>query len=260
METPKDQALAQPASTQVAAAFGEEGVATGFEGTRSTDFQQPFVTILQKMSPQCDPDKETYIPDAKPGRFFQTDSQELFDELDIIPCMYRQAMVEWKPREEGGGFVAEFTPGAEVGMQRDEKGRFVTGRGTHLIDTRYWYCLRKAPAGDSWTPIILALTSTQIKKSKKWLSEMSRAKVQGKKGLFTPPIYTHIYHATTVLEQKDQNTWKGWNLEPVRLLVPGQDDALYLQAQQANKIFAEWAINTHPPEVGSGDAAEPAPF
>jgi len=38
-------------------------------------------------------------------------------------------------------------------------------------------------------------------------------KMQGKNGLFTPPMYSQIYLLTTVAESNDKGKWYGWEVE-----------------------------------------------
>ena len=48
----------------------ETQAGAGFEGATAEDFSIPFITILQKMSPQCDEDSDGYVDGAKPGMFW----------------------------------------------------------------------------------------------------------------------------------------------------------------------------------------------
>ena len=46
------------------------------------------------------------------------------------------------------------------------------------------------------------MKSTQLKKSRRWNSMMLNLKIQGSKGPFTPPSYSHIYKLKVVKEKK----------------------------------------------------------
>jgi len=61
---------------------------------------------------------------------------------------------------------------------------------------------------------------------------MNGLKLQGSKGLFTPPIYSHVYNMKTVQQSNDKGTWFGWTVSKVG---PVKDRGLYEQA----KGFAE---------------------
>ncbi len=97
--------VAQKASTEVATLDLMQFQGQGFEGAEAADFAIPYVIILQKLSPQIDT-----VDGAKPGMILETASNQLFNKagegLMVIPCYFRKDMVEWKPRESGGGLVA----------------------------------------------------------------------------------------------------------------------------------------------------------
>ena len=57
-------------------------------------------------------------------------------------------------------------------------------------------------------------------------------KMQGEKGLFTPPTYSHIYNLKTVQMSNDKGTWFGWGVSRVG---PVSDQRVY----QIAKGFAE---------------------
>ena len=60
---------------------------------------------------------------------------------------------------------------------------------------------------------------------------MQSVKIQGKNGLFTPPMYSQMYKLTTVAESNDKGKWFGWEVERIG---PVEDAAVY----QAAKAFA----------------------
>ena len=80
--------------------------------------------------------------------------------------------------------------------------------------------------------MLLPLSSTQIKRSKQLMSMLSSAKVQGPKGLVTPPTWMNKIKITTGLESNDQGSWYGVRLEADGFI---QDKDLY----EAGKAFHE---------------------
>jgi hypothetical protein len=62
-------------------------------------------------------------------------------------------------------------------------------------------------------PALITMKSTQLKKSRKWNSMMQSVKVQGKNGLFTPPMYSQLYRLSSVAESNDKGKWYGWEVE-----------------------------------------------
>jgi hypothetical protein len=80
----------------------------------------PYISILQTSSPQVNPSKAEYIETAKAGQLYNTVTQETFDNVKVIPVFYHLRYVEWKPREQGGGFIASHS--ADSGIIGQTKG------------------------------------------------------------------------------------------------------------------------------------------
>jgi len=202
----------------------------GFEDADIDSYAIPFIAILQKNSPQCDDTKDEYVDGAKAGMFFNTATGELFDGTKgilVIPAHFRRSFVEWVPRDQGGGFRGSY--GAhEIDMtklKRDESsGRFLLENGNELRDTRYHFCVRLT--GDPATSefCIIGLTSTQIKKSRQWMTRLRMLKVpDGKGGKVTPPTYGSVWRLTTVGEENAKGSWRGWKITLDHILAGGEE-------------------------------------
>lgn len=212
-------AVAAPANTAVGNPldyFSDAG--KGLEEADKASFAIPFLVILQSNSPACAPKKEGGLGLA-PSQFMDSVTNETFEELSLIPCAFQRRYIAWKPRSTGGGFAGEFSP-AEVEaeanplkweMKDDEKAipRMTMPDGAILKDTRTHYVLYKDSNG-TWRQAILALSSTQIKKSKKWVSRIKSLLLDGPGGKkFNPPSYSHVYEARTVREENTIASWYG---------------------------------------------------
>ncbi len=185
-------------------------------------FTVPFLVVLQSNSPQCDPDNAAHVKGAAVGMFLNTATKELYDGkagVVLVPVYFRRALVRWKAREKGGGFLGALDP-SEVNIRelpRDDKGRFLYGEeGDYLSDTRYHYCVQVTNVGPRF--VVFALASTQIKKSRTWNTQMQTIKLNGTRGQFTPPTYSHAYRATTVSESNEKGQWKGVSIEMDHIL------------------------------------------
>lgn len=234
------------------AALWEGEQETGFEDTTSDDYALPFLKLLQKNSPEVDEDSGSAVDGAKAGMYFDTGTGDLVEEAEVIPCHYHRAMVEWRDRDEGGGFVAQHPPGTEEGLERDKSGRFLLDNGNYLADTRYFFCLRLTPDGDT-LPVVVSFTSTQIKKARNWLTKMQNMKATAPGGRrYTLPMFANVYRLTSVAESNDQGSWKGYKVE---LVGPIQDAALAQAAKDARDMFKNSAERVKPPEEGSGASA-----
>lgn len=221
------------------------------------DLAIPFITILQKLSPQCDEDDSEHIEGAKPGMFFETVSSSLFDGKDegilVIPCGFRSSIVEWHPREEGGGFVAEHEKDYDTSQcQRNEKNQLVTPNGTVLVDTHYHFVLYQNEE-EIWVPAIIAMTSTQLKKSRKWNTLMASIRLEGSNGPYNPPSFSHIYRLTTRKEQNDAGDWYGYKIEKVEAV---SNSATFQEALEFRKLISKGAVKVSPPTQETAPADE----
>jgi hypothetical protein len=208
----------------------------GFENVTATDMAIPFITILQALSPQVKRGDQQ-IEDANEGDIFNTVTGTLYagDEgIFFIPATFKKAVVEWKPRDEGGGFVAQYDDLSEApNAQKDANGRLVTPEGNVLVDTAYHYGLLVDPVTGEYSPVVISMTSTQLKKSRKWNTLMSNLKLTKADGTkFTPPMFGYMYKLTTIPEENASGSWSGWEIE-----LYGQTHSIDLY--HAAKLFAE---------------------
>lgn len=193
--------------------YGDLGPRAGMQGADREAFAIPFLQILQKMSPQLDKNNPQYIRGAEEGNILNTANGEVYDGEEgilVMPVEYKRSFTAWTIREKGGGFKGEYTPGDPIIMtaKRDVKNRDILPDGaTQISDTRLHGVILLA--GDTPTPALVSLTSTSIKKSKRWMTQMQER--QKEDGL---PTFAHVYKLTTVAERNDQGSWMGWKIEP----------------------------------------------
>jgi len=91
---------------------------------------------------------------------------------------------------------------------KDTKNRDMLPDGvTQLADTRLHAVVLLV--GDRPMPALINMTSTQIKKSKRWMSAMQE--IQNGDNL---PTFAHCYTLTTVPESNDKGNWMGWSVQP----------------------------------------------
>jgi hypothetical protein len=107
-----------------------------------------------------------------------------------------------------------------------------------------------------WEQALIAMKSTQRKKSKRWNSLMLGLKIKGSKGLFTPPSYSHIYTMKSMVEQNDLGTWFGWDISRDG---PVKDQDIYQQAKAFSASVAAGDVKVKH-EDESSEGAEEAPY
>lgn len=192
----------------------------GMENTDRESFAIPFLAVIQKTSPQVDKDTDQYIKGVEAGDLLLTSSNEVFkdeDGVDVVFCGYRRVFLRWAPLDEGGGFKGEI-PVEEVAVMRskgkviEEDGHLFADNGDIVADTRIHYVLVVREDG-TFTPAVMSLKSTQIKKSKMLMTQIQSYVAKDSNGKsFTPPSFGHVFHAETVAESNDKGSWRGWKL------------------------------------------------
>lgn len=232
---------------EMAAQFAAEAGA-GFEDMGADDYALPFIVLLQALSPQLDPTQGSYVPEAKPGMFLNTVTGELMESFDAIPCAYAFRVVERKPRNQGGGFVARYSrEEAPTDGVPQEKGAPVRPNGNELVNTAYHYLL--LPDG---AVAVLALRSTQLRKSKQWNGKMAGLKMKSGDKTFTPPMYSSLYHFAAGAESTEKGRFFGWVITRVGYV---QDP----ETAKAAKAFSEIALGRKLAEDSAAQAeATPA--
>jgi hypothetical protein len=209
----------------------------------------PQLKLLQKSSHEVDEDNAAYVKGAKPGMFFLTTTGELFDGeagVLVVPADFQRRFLEFVPEDQGGGFRGAHMPTDPVvlGAQRDEKGKFWLESGNYLQDARVHYVIFLHPTMPR--PAVVTLKSSQIKKSKKWLSQMAepillsgdpKKDPESCKYNLEPDCEFRVYRIVSRGEASDQYTWKGVVITEERVVNPA--DPRDVSAVQAARSFRE---------------------
>lgn len=218
------------------------------------DIAIPFLYILQTNSPQCNPDNAKYIKGATAGMLYLTVVEKVFEGREvgvtIVPCYYSRALVEWKPREAGGGIVASYPPDDAILTKatRNERGIPVLPNGNILVESAYHYVLIKD--GDTWHQAIMPLKSTALKTSRKLNSIISALTIPGTSK--AAPRFLHTWKLRTVKEQKDTNVWSA----PMLALDEVVTADAYHAARRFCTIAAAGILSTHESGVELPDRGE----
>ncbi len=203
----------------------------------------PYIQILQTLSPQIKKgDKK--IDGAEEGMYFNSVTELLADAIRIVPCYYERLYNKWKSRESGGGFLGPVSLADSVEelkkTERDDRGRqvYLDNKDEMLVDTRNHYVLVEMPEG-TWSKAVISLSSTGIKVSKKWIALYNSLKLDGTKGKYTPPCFSHIYDAVTILDSKGDQSWYTWRINnPVAI----EDESVYYESREFARMVSEGAV------------------
>ena len=218
--TDETKALTKAETKELAALYADTGIeeraGEGQENATQDDYAMPFLALLQSGSPQCKKTDPRMIEGAEEGMFFNTVEKIFYDSTDglpFIPCGYRRAFVEWKLREDGGGFVADYRPGSEPKIVgQDDKNRDILENGNELKDTRYWYGF--VINGDGSTDAaVIGMTRTQLKPSKAWFNLCAKnVWPDGVQRSKAPPMYVWSYRLKSIPQQKDDHSFWNWDV------------------------------------------------
>lgn len=227
----------------------------GFESMTMEDAAVPYLMILQSQSPQVKKGHPNRIEGAEEGDLFNSVTQRVYKGgVRLIPCGFRKAWVEWVPKTAGGGFVASYDTDARLAECKKDPvtGRDMLPNGHHLVATAYHYVLVVDEGGNA-ERVVISMASTQLKKSRRWNSQMMALLVDTPSGKLPAPPFAFSYQAGTVLEQKDQNSWFGWNIVNPEQVT---DAGLFNMAVKFWQDVGKGAVKVAEP---AETASEPAP-
>ena len=223
----------------------EASAGQGSEYVTARDTKLPILKILYASSEVLDEGSGKYIATAKQGDIYNETTGNLYkgkDGIIVVPCLYINTFNEWKDRGDSKGrpvgihldpAVMRDTKRGEDNKDRLPNGNYIEDTGNHFV-----YILDK-----DYNPIetaLIAMKSTQKKKSKTWNSMMQSRRLQGSKGFFCPPSWATAYKLITTKESNSGNNWFGWVIEFNKYL----NDPQYAKLLEMTKAFYESAIKS----------------
>lgn len=209
--------LAQTATTdlsQSTAADDFGGYAgAGMESATGKDLLIPRLGVLQALSPQVQKKKAEYIENAEIGDIADLGMGEVFKEgVLFLPVLFRKQWLEWAPRDTGKGLVAIHDDPSIMDLTtRNERNSPVLANGNLISETAQFFGLNlSAGRRRCYVP----MTSTQLKKARKWLTMAMDEKLARPDGSeFTPPMFYRTYLLGTAEESNSQGDWIGWTVK-----------------------------------------------
>ena len=204
---------------QLPADLLDEITASAGEGTTfdSSEMQIPFIRIIQALSPQVNKKDPAFIDGADQGDAFNTVTSEFWtgeEGLLVIPCYQETKVLEFVPRESGGGFMGELEPNNPDIQNTERKGaKEILPNGNELVKSDQHYCLVVGDGG-MVQPAIVDMKSSQLKVSRRWKTQIAMQKIRHPKtdALLTPAVYATMWRFNTLQESNDQGTWYNWSV------------------------------------------------
>tara|TARA_B100001167_G_C16774715_1_gene310576 strand:- start:8100 stop:8936 length:837 start_codon:yes stop_codon:yes gene_type:complete len=198
----------------------EEASGEGLEFVSAKDLKLPILKILYANSPVLDKNDGKYIANAEKGDIYNEVTGNLWkgtDGIIVVPCLYINTFNEWKDKGDRDSpgrpinihtdpSIMSETKRGEDNKDRLPNGNYVEDTGNHFV-----FILDKDYLPQEQA--VIAMKSTQKKKSKTWNSMMQTRRAKGTKGFFRPPSWATTYRLTTTRESNSQNVWYGWVVE-----------------------------------------------
>ena len=191
----------------------ESDSGSGFEEITSNDIQIPFIRIIQALSPQLKKTDPGYIEGASQGDIFNTVTKKLWSAekgLLVIPIYYQLKLLEFIPRQQGGGFVGELVSDSDhvrKASRDQESGLELLENGNELVRTAQHY-VKVIHEDGTLENAIVDMKKTQLKKSRQWNSIMMMQKNNG----MTLPSFSSVYKLTSVEDGNDKGSWHSWSI------------------------------------------------
>ena len=240
-------------ATAVALPQLQDLVTTGVENVGVEDTATPFLKLLQKMSPETEEGTADYIEGAKAGGILNSVTKQIYEGntgVHVVPCTFRREYIEWAPREASQGApVARHAATSDILAQtsRSQDNKDVLPNGNYIENTAQWYIILLNEGMSEWTPAMVSMKSTQLKRARSWMSMIRESRA--------PVMFSHMYKLTSILEQNNKGNWYSWVINRGSAL--DIDYKTMTGAQKDSELFKaayEFALAVKQGEV---DATEP---
>jgi len=173
----------------------------------------PLVRRFQALSPQVNKKGMDYIKGAEPGDIWLKDVALIAGDTGFRfqPCAFWKDIVEWRPRDEGGGYVGrhDAIPDDAEEEEDEKSGRTVFKRnGNELIDTRYHAGFVIFDDGRA-LPYVIPMKGTDHQVSRSWMTRMNAKRLPSGK---TQPPWMSTYIIKTKDRTNPAGTWSTWDI------------------------------------------------
>lgn len=230
--------------------------------TAAEDNIIPLIYILQSNSPQVLKNNSAFIKGASASDIWLRNASPEIVQGDqgilFQPCYFYKEVVEWRPRENSGGFVGRHAAMPEnaskyIDPKNPQRVLWRTPDGNDLVETRYHaglvyggdFGLKDYP--DLIMPYILTFSGTGHTVSRQWMSLMGQFTVGAERRI--APSYARRYRLTTVGKSNSKGDWFAFKVDDSGW-VPSTD--IYNMGRDIYERFTTGQLKAEAPE-GTGD-------
>ena len=231
-----------------------EDAGSASDNMTADDMLIPRLRILQSGSPVVKKSDGAYVKGAEEGMIFDNVSNQLFSGetgITVVPVSYRRTFIEWTDDRK---FVADHGLNCTALLDSctdDGRGGLKTPEGNSLVNTSEYFVYQVDKDG-GYSPAMISMSSSGIKKAKKWNSMMNRLQIPHPSGTGTlnPAMFWTAYQITTVPESNESGSWFNWEISMkfdaksggiIQNLDAGKD--IYLEAREFKKKVQSGDIN-----------------
>lgn len=179
--------------------FMESLAGQGFENMGASDFQIPFLRILQPLSPQV-LDGDEHVEGAKPGFFYNSLTGKVYgNEINIIPL---KCITEWLVWGKDRGPIKNRVPVGSIPTLGDIFTGLTTPDGDDVVETMTIYLLVEGYIEEG--PVAFPLSKTNLRHAKK-INTMLHATFlpSGKRA----PYFSSVWTLRTTANKNEKGTW-----------------------------------------------------
>lgn len=243
--------------------------------TDQKDFLIPMAKVLDAKSPEVEKRGANYVPGAEAGDIYIKNAPVPLIKGDqgflFQPCYRDSAVIEWLPRNKGGGGGAGFVARHDEDFIEANKGGDAIQRphpedsskkiwvrkstGNSLVETRYYggYAILE---NDPPLPLVLPFASTGHTVAKQWNMLMANKRWNGKQA----DIWLVYYRVMTNLRTRRDQSWYLFDISdagdeheglPTTFWAPTREDA-----ERGKLLFESLAKGERKFDQGDGPADE----
>lgn len=213
MATKKDEAIekTQAPGALVEYEYGEDE-GKGYEHQSAADTRIPIISLCQDLSPAVKARK------ANVGDFVNTVTEQIWEGKNgflFVPATTRHTVVEWVPRDKGGGYRGQHALDSDIVLQAIEEhkknpdagfGEWYTPDGNELVETFYVFGALCGEDGTAEGMVLVPFWSTKIRPYKGWMTRLRQTLITDAQGRrVRPPLYAHLTRIKSTMDRKGNN-------------------------------------------------------
>ena len=139
----------------------------GMENVTQDDVAMPYLSVLQALSPQIEE-----VDGAKAGMLYNSITQELYDEVNVLNLHFKRQYSIFKKRDLGGGYEGAH-PSREAALAHLKDVVQASPADYDIQETHTHILLLLDDAGQPVQPVIMNLSGTKVRVSKQWNADIS---------------------------------------------------------------------------------------